>query len=91
MNKEDQNGSMTFFKESIRSYNKLYGEMSRKLIEDGFNQDGEFDVQHYKQELETFKKYNNILLQIMQYQEIDQNATEMPDWLEMLIRSSNTG
>jgi hypothetical protein len=44
MNKEDQNGSMAFFKESIRSYNKLYVEMSRKLIEDGFNQDGEFDV-----------------------------------------------
>ena len=36
--------------------------MSRKLIEDGSNQDGEFDVQHYKLELETFKKYNNIML-----------------------------
>ena len=28
------------------SYNKLYVEMSRKLIEDGFNQDGEFDLLH---------------------------------------------
>lgn len=43
--------------------------MSRKLIEDGNSQLIAMigDMSHYKQELDTFKKYNNIMLQIMQY------------------------
>lgn len=60
---------MANFKESIDSFNKLYVEMSSKLIEDGSSQLMAMvgDMQHYKQELDTFKKYNNIMLQIMQY------------------------
>ena len=60
---------MANFKESIDSFNKLYVEMSSKLNEDGSSQLMAMvgDMQHYKQELDTFKKYNNIMLQIMQY------------------------
>lgn len=39
-------------------------------------------------ELNTFIKYNNILFKIIHLQNIDQNATEMPQWLEMLIKCS---
>jgi hypothetical protein len=51
----------TNFTESIESFNSLYVMMSHKLIEDSKTQDIQEDMQHYKQELDTFKKYNNIM------------------------------
>jgi hypothetical protein len=53
------------FRDSIESFNNLYVNMSEKLIKDSKNQEIQDDMQHYKQELETFKKYNNILLKIL--------------------------
>lgn len=61
----------TNFTESIESFNTLYVMMSHKLIEDSKTFEIQEDKQHYKQELDTFKKYNNIMLQIMQYQNMD--------------------
>lgn len=82
---------LTNFTESIESFNTLYVMMSHKLIEDSKTQDIQEDMQHYKQELDTYKKYNNIMLQIMQYQNVDHQTKQMPEWLDMLIQSSKTG
>lgn len=43
-------------------------------------------------ELETFRKYNNILLKILYHQVPQENvlssANQLPEWLEMLIKCS---
>ena len=44
-----------------------------------------------KQELDTYKKYNNIMLKILQFQNVDAKVTQMPEWLDMLISASKTG
>lgn len=65
--------------------------MSQKLISDSQNQqDFQDDMLHYKQELETFHKYNQIMLKILHYQNIDPSDTQMPEWLDMLIQTCKT-
>ena len=63
------------FREGIDSFNTLYVSMSQKLIATDFSNDpimhNQDEISHYKQEIDTFKKYNNIMLQIMQYQNMD--------------------
>jgi hypothetical protein len=44
----------------------------------------------YKQELDTYKKYNNIMLKVLHIQNIEANSEEMPPWLVTLIQSSKT-
>ena len=56
--------------------------MSKKLIEES-NSDHQNPLS--KEQFDTFKKYNYIMLKILQYQDIDQRVNEMPEWLDMLI------
>jgi hypothetical protein len=39
-------------------------------------------------ELETFRKYNNILLKILYNQNVLSSDNHLPEWLEMLIKCS---
>jgi hypothetical protein len=56
------------FREAIESFNSMYVKMSMKLIDDGQNQQEiQDDVLRYKQELQTFDKYTQILLSILQF------------------------
>lgn len=73
------------FKVAIENFNQLYVMMCEKLINTPSDQ---INTETYKLELNTFKKYNNIMFKIMLLQNIDSNATEMPKWLEMLIKCS---
>lgn len=73
------------FKVAIESFNQLYVMMGEQLIQ---SKDGQINTEAYKLELNTFKKYNSILFKIMLLQNIDSNASEMPKWLEMLMKCS---
>ena len=43
-----------------------------------------------KLELDTFRKYSNIMLKIINLQNIDEKTDKMPPWLDMLIQCSKT-
>lgn len=77
------------FKESLDNFNKLYIEMSHQMIEGKGDMLVENTLQ-YKQELDTYKKYNNIMLKVLHIQNIEANSEEMPPWLVTLIQSSKT-
>lgn len=72
------------FKVAIESFNELYVMMCERLT-GGRCQASPEDQ---KLELDTFKKYNKIMFKLMLLQNIDQSATQMPRWLEMLIKCS---
>lgn len=61
--------------------------MCDKLISNSENPAHSHD---YQQELDTFKKYNNIMLKIVSLQDVDARATQMPKWLAMMIKCSKT-
>ena len=64
LNKEKQKPE---FKQAIESFNLLYVKMSNGLI-DRYNQ----NEYPQKLELDTFMKYNNIMLKIINLQDIDE-------------------
>lgn len=74
--------------QSIENFNKLYVTMSKKLVEYSRTNLIQDDPQSYKLELETFKRYNNIMYKILKWQRIDASHTERPEWLNMMIKSS---
>ena len=82
------------FKEAIESFNQLYVEMSQNIIKESENnqamQAPGDHMQGFKQELDTFKKYNNIMFKLVQYQDVDAKATTIPKWMEMMIQCSKT-
>mmetsp|Transcript_1941 Transcript_1941/g.2812 ORF Transcript_1941/g.2812 Transcript_1941/m.2812 type:complete len:103 (-) Transcript_1941:4703-5011(-) len=60
--------------------------MSQKMIADSENtEEGHY---YLKQELDTYKKYNNIMLKVLPYQNVDAAASALPEWLDMLITAS---
>ena len=64
--------------------------MCKKLINDSQTQNPQEDLLHYKQELDTFIKYNKIMLEIVPLQIVETSATQMPEWLDMMIQCCKT-
>ena len=88
LNDQKLNPSNQSFRESIESFNELYIKISLKMISGSRNPGLNDGRQHYKQELETFKKYNNIMLKILPLQNLDSQTEQMPEWLDMMIQCS---
>ena len=65
---------------------------AKKTIKDKliqfFSHEPSWYWKYYKLELDTFLKYNNIMLQIIHLQNVDSAASQMPEWLDMLIQCS---